>query len=334
MNFNEIRDNLAKLEDIAFIRIKESKVNNPFFSIAIPTFKRAEDLRNTINTALNQDTNISYEVIVVDNNPDRNDDTEILLNEYNSERLSYCKNEQNVGMVANWNRCLMLARGEWVVYCHDDDLLEPTALTSILKMIQKNPNSKAITSRLKQVNNPYTKASVASNTIINTANAKALKRRKWRRLIGKIVSVFIMPGLPVAGNLFHDNIYGPPTCGLSVKRKTMIEFGGWWDEYIISDWITMIAFTKKYKAIKNKERTGTYIWKQNASMKQEVIKKMSIERKEIIKSLPNISALCGLYTKIFNFDFERKMNEEIIVFDGKRSLIFRLFQKYYGLRIQ
>jgi cellulose synthase/poly-beta-1,6-N-acetylglucosamine synthase-like glycosyltransferase len=54
----------------------------PLITIAIPTYKRPDLLEEAINSALNQIDFIDYEVIVVDNDPDSDTETEKLLKSY------------------------------------------------------------------------------------------------------------------------------------------------------------------------------------------------------------------------------------------------------------
>ena len=96
----------------------------PLVSIVIPTYKRVSTLRETLDSAIRQTGNHNYEILVVDNNPERGDETELLMAEYVSvKNLLYFKNTANIGMAGNWSRCSELAHGEWVVLIHDDDLL-------------------------------------------------------------------------------------------------------------------------------------------------------------------------------------------------------------------
>lgn len=109
------------------INIFESHIDSPLITIAIPTFKRGTLLVEAVDSALRQENhNIQYDIIVVDNNPERNDITEELMKRYiESPLVSYYKNEENIGPVGNWNRLYDLARGEYVVMLHDDDMLFP-----------------------------------------------------------------------------------------------------------------------------------------------------------------------------------------------------------------
>ena len=64
------------------IKIFSSNIPEPVFTIAIPTFCRSSLLKEAVLSALNQVTNVPYDIIVVDNNPKRNDETEQLLNQF------------------------------------------------------------------------------------------------------------------------------------------------------------------------------------------------------------------------------------------------------------
>ena len=55
--------------------------NIPQYTIAIPTFNRVDLLKLAIDSAVNQDDFSDYEILVVDNNPERDDATELLMRE-------------------------------------------------------------------------------------------------------------------------------------------------------------------------------------------------------------------------------------------------------------
>lgn len=129
-DFFKYVDNFAKTAHAVSIPILEAKVGEKMkITIAIPTYKRAELLREAIDSALNQIYDDNYEVLVVDNNPERDDETEKLVCSYSNCNVSYYKNAENLGMAGNWNRCVTLARGEFVILLHDDDMLYPYFLS-------------------------------------------------------------------------------------------------------------------------------------------------------------------------------------------------------------
>ena len=139
-NFFEIVDNFAKIENIESICVFESNLDFiPKVTIAIPTFNRTDLLKEAIDSALNQINYSNYDVVVVDNNPQRGCETEKLMISYEDSRLSYYKNRENIQMTGNWNRLFTLAKGEYVVMLHDDDLLFPDFLKECISLIDNEP---------------------------------------------------------------------------------------------------------------------------------------------------------------------------------------------------
>ena len=98
----------------------------PLFTIAIPTFNRAEWLGRCVGSALAQ-THDSFEVLVSDNGSD--DETPQVLAEISDPRLITIRQPRNIGPIANWNACLEHARGEFIVMLSDDDCLAPHFLS-------------------------------------------------------------------------------------------------------------------------------------------------------------------------------------------------------------
>jgi len=138
VNYFEKCDSINRNNNIASTPIFINKLQKqPRVTIAIPTYNRVCTLRFAILSALSQDYK-DYEVIVVDNNPERNDDTEKLLMEYSkTSNLSYYKNEENIGLYGNWNRCFELSNSEWVTLLHDDDYYFPEYLSVMMAYINK-----------------------------------------------------------------------------------------------------------------------------------------------------------------------------------------------------
>ena len=97
----------------------------PRLSIAIPTFQRLDLLPETLASVFKLRFDVSVEVLVVDNDPENDELAVEAMRPFASQSLSYFKNRINVGMFANWTRCLELARGDYVSILHDDDLLDP-----------------------------------------------------------------------------------------------------------------------------------------------------------------------------------------------------------------
>src|SRR4051794_20749684 len=90
-------------------------------TFAIPYYARLDYLRQAIASVFRQ-SSPCWELIVCD---DSGGEAEDLVASYGDARLKYYKNPCRLGMVANWNRCLDLARTDLVTLLHaDDELLD------------------------------------------------------------------------------------------------------------------------------------------------------------------------------------------------------------------
>jgi GT2 family glycosyltransferase len=92
-------------------------------TIAIPVFNRETYFRTALESALNQ--TLSVPVIVSDNASTKADFRKI-LGDYPSGHLSYYRNDSNLGIVGNWNRCIALCKTPFLLILHDDDFLHLT----------------------------------------------------------------------------------------------------------------------------------------------------------------------------------------------------------------
>lgn len=101
----------------------------PLVTIAIPTFNRSGFLRSAIDSALAQAYE-AIEVVVSDNGSI--DETAKVVESYHDDRLRYVRQESNIGLVANWNACLNLAKGEYCLILSDDDRLAPNAIRELV----------------------------------------------------------------------------------------------------------------------------------------------------------------------------------------------------------
>ena len=121
------------------------------FSICIPAYKE-EFLKECIQSILQQSLQDFELIILNDCSPAS---VEEIVATFHDERIRYFKNERNVGavkLVDNWNKCLGLARGEYLVIMGDDDLLEPDYLEEFSDIISAYPNLDVYHCRSKIIN--------------------------------------------------------------------------------------------------------------------------------------------------------------------------------------
>ena len=113
---------------------------HPLVSIVIPTFRRPSLLIEAVQSALAQRFDHPYEIVVIDNDPETKDVDRLLecFPELKERSFRYFVNRENIGMFGNWNRSILLARGEWMTILNDDDLLDDNYLAIIFSVLDRN----------------------------------------------------------------------------------------------------------------------------------------------------------------------------------------------------
>lgn len=105
-----------------------TRFNKPKVSICIPTFNSENYLYQSIESAIRQKGQ-DFEIVVVDNCS--TDQTVTLIRDFQkrSDRcINFYKNDRNIGLVGNFNKCLEYAQGEYIKFLCSDDLLLPECI--------------------------------------------------------------------------------------------------------------------------------------------------------------------------------------------------------------
>ncbi|MGV3761301.1 glycosyltransferase family 2 protein [Parapedobacter sp.] len=110
----------------------------PKFSVCIPAYK-GRFLSECIQSVLGQ-SYADFEVIVL--NDCSPEPVEEMVRSFSDTRIRYYENERNIGAVRltdNWNRCIALAEGEFVMIMGDDDRLDPGYLEEFTALMIHYP---------------------------------------------------------------------------------------------------------------------------------------------------------------------------------------------------
>jgi glycosyltransferase involved in cell wall biosynthesis len=106
-------------------------MSEPLVSICVPTYNGARYLEECLESAIGQ-SHRNLEVLTVDDGS--SDETVSILQKYaqRDPRVRLVQNPSRLGLVGNWNRCVDLARGEWLKFLFQDDVLQPTCVERML----------------------------------------------------------------------------------------------------------------------------------------------------------------------------------------------------------
>jgi len=117
-------------------------MNSKLLTIAIPTYNGGTSLYDAVESCKNIDLpDAELEVLIVDN-CSTDDSIDKLYQMY--KHLGYLKivkNEKNYGRIENWNKCLKISNGVFILFLFSNDLLATNNhLIDTLKMLKENRN--------------------------------------------------------------------------------------------------------------------------------------------------------------------------------------------------
>lgn len=117
----------------------------PLVSIMIPTYNRPDLFEQTLQSALAQ-TYPNVEILVTDNST--NEDTRLLMEKYVEDvRIRYFRNRDARSKADNFRPFEQMARGEYLQWCMDDDVLAPNKLAVMVPVLRDNPGIALVTSQ-------------------------------------------------------------------------------------------------------------------------------------------------------------------------------------------
>jgi glycosyltransferase involved in cell wall biosynthesis len=113
-------------------------VSGPSVSLCIPTWNGAAYLPEALASAIAQ-TFTDFELLIVD---DASTDASVeIATACRDPRLRLLRNVRRLGIPGSWNRCLEEARGEYVKFLFQDDVLAPGALASLVTALADEPGA-------------------------------------------------------------------------------------------------------------------------------------------------------------------------------------------------
>lgn len=111
-------------------------IQNPSISICIPTYNGRIHLKeciDSVRTQIFQD----FEVLICDDQS--SDGTLDLARQLaaDDKRFRFISNPRRFGLVGNWNNCVQQARGEWIKFVFQDDVISTSCLEKLFNACQR-----------------------------------------------------------------------------------------------------------------------------------------------------------------------------------------------------
>lgn len=171
-------------------------------SVCIPLFNGELFLEECLQSIIDQSYQ-EIEILVVD---DKSCDSSLeIVKKFQAKdfRIRLIVNDTNLGLVGNWNKCIDQAKGEWIKFQFQDDLMLPQTVEEMRAFAEAEKLNVVLTDRLylKEGNE------IHKNTKSHLSNIIKVKRPI---LPSELTSVFVKHG-------FSCNFLGEPIVGICHK---------------------------------------------------------------------------------------------------------------------
>ena len=182
-------------------------------SICIPAYENPEGVSRLLRSA-EQQTMKDYEIIITDDS--RGDAVEKVVRGFGGA-VRYIRNPEPAGAVANWNKAIKLAEGEYIHLLHHDDWYsEPDSLEKFILLLENNNEAdlafcgtfQVDLSQMPDIRDGQTAAGCRSARAIR-AEEEQLLREDYRNLflgntIGAPSAVLVRASAIMRGGLSYD----------------------------------------------------------------------------------------------------------------------------------
>lgn len=266
-NFDKIRNVNCKL-------ILGTPNDKAFISYVIPVYKRADLLEKTLYSVLNQQkVDFEWNIVIVDNEAGEVNDTQRLIEKISSDKIVYYRNEENIGVDGNYNRCIEIAKSPWVAMIHGDDLIMDDHLKKSYEYI-KYIEGKGSKRELAYICQRYIDFSDETGINLHRQdNAGILARYSYE--LSEIYNNDKPQLQPQIVGVITGYYASIPSFGTIMNREILIKEGGFSDNLgICEDVITPFKLARKYDVYLAPVYMGFHRFDRNESMKTETIMKI------------------------------------------------------------
>lgn len=131
---SSIRNILFEFENTKSYNVQNIKL--PLVSVCIPVYNGEKYIKYTIDSVLKQ-TYKNIEIIISDNCS--TDNTVKIIESYDDKRIKLFKNQNNIGVLRNSNRCVQLSSGDYIKFVYADDIIHENTIEEMVTVMEANP---------------------------------------------------------------------------------------------------------------------------------------------------------------------------------------------------
>lgn len=225
-------------------------------SVVIPTYGRADLLQEALSSCFGQKGCRDFRIVITDNDPVRDNETEKLIRTISNPRILYYKNNENIGALGNFNRCIEMADSRYAIMLNTDDLLHPDYLAKLECLLIRHPQADMIVPDIE----------IELEGKIHKPKGYAAINRFWKGLLP--LDEVLVP-LDFRDYLLYNPAMSPT--GIVYRREAFMSASGFNPDYHPSgDRIFYAQMTREAKVYMSSLTAGTYRFIDNITLEREM----------------------------------------------------------------
>ncbi|OBH55117.1 hypothetical protein A5687_03135 [Mycobacterium mantenii] len=188
----------------------------PLVSVCVPMYNNSATIERCLRSVLDQE-GAEFEIVIVDDQS--TDDGAAIADKLLRAGDRLIRNESRLGLNGNHNKCLELARGDYIQFLHGDDWLLPGALHTLARCFEDPEVALAFAPRQVQTDDlPWSERRRAPSKL-HVYFAKLREHNRGSSLVLQIVGLWGASA----------NLIGEPSC-VMFRRCRALEAGGLRDD--------------------------------------------------------------------------------------------------------
>lgn len=188
----------------------------PLVSVCVPMYNNSATIERCLRSVLDQD-GVEFEIVIVDDQS--TDDGAATASKLLRAGDRLIRNESRLGLNGNHNKCLELARGEYIQFLHGDDWLLPGALQTLARCFDDPGVGLAFAPRRVQTDDlPWSERRRAPSKL----HVYFVKLREHNRGSSLVLQIVALWGASA-------NLIGEPSC-VMFRRRLALGAGGFRDD--------------------------------------------------------------------------------------------------------